>query len=94
LKEDNMRKIFFTLATGFCGMDGYSVEEFDDDVTDAELNDNAQQLALSNAEMYGVYPSGSELENYDEEEIDDNSYSDNIEGYWVDYLAEEHDKYL
>lgn len=81
-----MRKIYFKYYTGYAGMDSAEVVEFDDDISDQELDDLVWQGALQNAESYGVYPS----EDNEDNECSDN-YSDNIEGYWEDYVAAKHD---
>ena len=89
-----MRKIFFTYYTGFCGSDGHAVEEFDDDVTNEELDQAAWEGALSNAEMYGIYPEEAAPEGYDEEEYDGDLYSHNIEGTWEEYNEKKHSGYV
>ena len=80
-----MRKITFFYNTGYCS--SYAVEcvEFDDSVTDKDLDAYAYEGALINAESYGYYPPG-----YEDNE-DDESVSDNIEGSWEEYDAEKHD---
>lgn len=92
-----MRKIYFKYSTGYCGSDGAEVLEFHDDVTDEELDDAAWHGALSNAEMYGIYPE-SDLEDISDEEYERmeeegelDNYSHNIEGSWEDYNPEKHD---
>ena len=89
-----MRKIFFTYDTGFCGSDGHEIVEFDDDVTDKQLDEYAYQGALNNAEMYGIYPYEDMPEDYDEEEVSAEEYSDGIEGSWEDYDDEKHYGYV
>lgn len=77
-------------------MDSAEVVEFSDDVTTEELDQYAWLSALDNAETYGIYPTeyasedvmdenGNILEDYED------SYSDNIEGFWEDYDPEKHD---
>lgn len=87
------RLIVFSLSTGYCGMDGHEFEVFPDDVTDEELDGEAWQLALSNAESYGIYPTEYMPEDYDEDEDgwDSDEYSDNIGGSWEDFDPEKHD---
>lgn len=91
-----MRKIFFTYNTGFCGSDGYEVIEFDDNVTDALLDEYAHQGALENAEMYGYYPTQCIPEGYDDDQDYDggDEYTDGIEGTWCDYVEEKHRGYV
>lgn len=89
-----MKKIFFKYHTGFCGSDGYEVAEFEDDVTDEELDQFAWDQALSNAETYGIYPNEAMPDDYDEEESCGDEYSDNIEGCWEVYDEEKHGGYV
>jgi len=89
-----MRYIVFMLNAGMVGTDSAEFVEFDDEVTNAELDDEAWQRALNHAEMYGVYPEHEKPEDFDEENegswIHD-QYSENIEGYWEEYNPEKHD---
>ena len=89
-----MRKIFFTYYTGFCGSGGHAVDEFEDDVTNKELDQYAYDGAIANAEMYGIYPTEDASDDYDEEESRGDEYSDGIEGTWCDYIAEKHEGYV
>lgn len=87
-----MRKIIFHLSTGYAGMDSTEVDFYPDDVTDEKLNDHTWQLALNNAESYGIYP----MEYLEDslmggDEIGNEEYSDNIEGWWEDYDPERHE---
>jgi hypothetical protein len=93
-KQTNiMKKIVFFLSTGYAGMDAVEFCEYDDDVTDQQLDNDAWMFAIQHAESYGIYP-----ECYREgagelgEEFDD-SYSDNIEGSWEIYDSGKHDGY-
>lgn len=89
-----MRKIIFTLDTGICGTTSHEAVAFDDDVTEDEINDYGHELALSNAEMFGIYPESERPEDYDEENEDSwtsDSYSDDICHNWEDYDPEKHD---
>lgn len=89
-----MRKVVFTLHTGYCGMDAHEFYEVSSETTDSELDDLGWQLAVENAERYGIYPTSHMSE--DEEEwdgTDSDSYSDNIDGSWEDYIPEEHDRH-
>lgn len=88
-----MRKIIFHLETGYAGMDSTENGLYPDDVTDEELNEDTWQRAIQHAESYGIYPE-SDLENFTSEEMEDvdtDSYSSNIEGWWEDYDPEKHD---
>lgn len=88
-----MRYIVFLLNAGMAGTDSAEFVEFDDDVTNEELDQQAWERALNHAEMYGVYPMEAMPDDYDEEETDWHSdeYSDSICGYWEDYVPEKHD---
>lgn len=87
------RLIVFSLDAGFCGMDGHEFAVFDDDVTDEELADEAWQRALNHAGMYGIYLQSEYEDDPDitEEELDSDTYSENIDGYWEDFDPEKHD---
>ncbi len=87
------RLIVFSLDTGYCGTGSHEFEVFPDDVTEAELDDEAWERALNHAESYGIYTYEEMPEDYNEEEADWNSdaYSGNIEGYWEDFDPEKHD---
>lgn len=85
-----MKKIIFHLTTGLCGMDSHKVLEYDDDVTEAQLDQECWDLAVGNAEMYGYYP----LEWYDssddeEDEEDEDQYIE-VSGTWEVYDENEH----
>ena len=88
-----MRKIIFHLETGYVGMESTEYGLYPDDVTDEELNEDAWHRAIQHAETYGIYPE-SDLENFSSEEMEDvdtDSYSYNIDGWWEDYDPAEHD---
>lgn len=88
-----MRYIVFLLDAGMAGTDSAEFVEFDDDITDDELSDEAWDRALEHASSYGVYPTSEMSDGYDEDEVDWHSdeYSDNIDGYWEEYNPEKHD---
>lgn len=88
-----MRKIVIGMDAGFAGTDAWEFYEVPDGVTEEEMSEYAWQRGVQHAEMYGVYPR-CEYEGdpeIDEEELDSDSYSDNIEGWWEDYDPEKHD---
>ena len=92
-----MRYIYFSSSTGQCGTDGHDFEVYPDGTPDSVLDDDAWQIAKSNAEMYGIYPR-SEYELLSEEELDGDDlegdeYSDDIEGSWEEYDPDKHDCY-
>ena len=84
-----MRKIVICMSAGIAGSDGYEFWEFPDSVTEKELEDFAWQSGVQHADMYGIYPE----QEYTEDEVaaDPDSYSSDIEGYWVEYDSKEHD---
>jgi hypothetical protein len=91
-KGKEMRKIFFMLRTGYCGSNAYDVLEFEDDVTEDQLNEVAWDMAVQNAESYGYYLCSDDC--YDDECEEEHPGSTNIEGSWEEYDPAEHDMYL
>jgi hypothetical protein len=83
------------MDAGQVGTDAWEFYEVPDDVTEEELNDYAWQLGIQHAEMYGIYPREEYAADPDisDEELDSDSYSDDISGWWEDYDPEKHDKY-
>lgn len=77
-----MRKIVIEVDTGSCGMDNIYYYEVPVNTTNEALDSLSNDLALDNAEMYGIYPF-PENEEVDSEDTD--SYSDGIEGSWRDF---------
>jgi hypothetical protein len=75
---------------GICGTDGTYFVEVEDDTTNEDLDRMCWDMAVDNAEMYGIY-NRADYENSDDYDEDDESYSDNIEGYWEDYDSIKHD---
>jgi len=80
-----MRKIVFEMTAGFAGMNDTRLIVFEYDPTDNELHAIAHDLADDYAESYGVEPYPE-----DGEENEDTLYSDNVEGWWVEYNEDEH----
>ena len=74
-------------------MDSVEFCEYDDDVTDEQLDQEAWTFAVQNAESYGVYPECYREEAGELGEEFDDSYSDNIEGSWKIYDSGKHDRY-
>ena len=87
-----MRYIVFMLNAGMAGTDAAEFAEFDDDVTDDELSDEAWERALEHASSYGVYPMEAMPEDHDENEAtwQSDEYSDDIDGCWEEYSPEKH----
>ena len=89
-----MKKIVFFLYTGYHpSMESVEFCEYDDDVTDEQLDNDAWSFALQNAESYGLYPESDRKINGELDEEFDDGYSDNIEGSWEIYDPEKHDGY-
>jgi hypothetical protein len=87
-------KIVIRCHTGYCGMDSCEFYEVNANSTDKERDDFAWLCAKENAEMYGIYPCHEyeeAAEEYGEEFIGGDEYSDNIEGYWETYNPDKHD---
>ncbi len=85
------RLIVFSLDAGFAGTDSHEFEVYPDDVTEDELNAEAWERALAHADSYGIYPECDREYYEDADEMDDDSYTDNIEGSWEDFDPEKHD---
>ena len=85
-----MRKIAIGMDAGIAGTDAWEFYLVPESITEKELSDFAWQRAKDHAEMYSIYPREeyTDTEAFDE---DDESYSDNIEGWWEDYDSEKHD---
>lgn len=87
---ENTRKIFITLHTGYCGMDGHEGWIVPASSTQEELDDLAWERAVEHAAMYGVYPP-DDKEDGEEEPV----YSGyNIDGSWKEYDEKKHSPYL
>jgi len=84
------RKIVIGMDAGFAGTDSYEFWEVAETATEDELNDLCWERAKNHAEMYGIYPREEYVDTEDFDE-DDESYSDNIEGWYEDYDPEKHD---
>ena len=80
------------MDAGMTGTGSHSFWLVSESMTDEELLDMAWQCAKDHAEMYGVYPRNEYVDTEDFDE-DDESYSDDIEGWWEDYDPEKHDGY-
>ena len=89
-----MRKMIVFMSTGYAGMDACSALLVKDSATADEIQEQAWQLAVEHAESYGIYPYPESYPEYSEDDYEglDDSYSDNIEGYAVDYVPHLHDR--
>ena len=83
-----MRRIAFHLYAGYAGTDTCEVLEFPDGTSDEEISNEAWEMALAHADMYGYYPFP---EDATEEDEDNECYTDNIEGLWEEYDPKTHD---
>ena len=82
-----MRKIVIGMDAGVAGTDAWEFYLVPVTVSERELADFAWERAKDHAEMYGIYPRGD----YEGDDEDGDSYSDNIEGWVEDYDPEKHD---
>ena len=87
-----MRKIVFGYGVSAdCRLHGLcDAQEFEDDVTEDELNQTAWELAVDEAGRYGYYPESWRDEEEEEYDDTDGGYAE-IDGWWEDYDAEKHD---
>lgn len=86
-------KIVVFLDAGMTGTDFSEFYELGSDYTDDELNSIIWNMALDNAETYGIYDANTyngDEEDAEEEEIE---LSYNIEGYYEIYDPKSHDMY-
>lgn len=79
-----IKKIVIHCTTNTNGTDSWEFVEVYEDTPDDELDELAQEYAISNAEMYGIYPPS-----YDDEE--DTEGDENIGGSWYVYDPKLHD---
>lgn len=89
-------KIVIGMHAGMAGTDSMEAYILERDFTEKDLEDFAWELGIDHADSYGVYPA-SDLDNLSEEEleeIDENDYSDNIEGWWELYDSDKHDGHV
>lgn len=89
-----MKKIFFQVSCGI-GMDSSTVEEFEYDLTDEELNQIAYDMSCENAESFGSLwdeETAYELQEKDEWGCRDFTYAD-LDYKWEVYDPKKHDRY-
>jgi hypothetical protein len=79
------KKYVLFLSTGFCGMDTAEAYLVPESTTQKELDAFAWQRAIEHAETYGIYPYPDDYEDYEDDE-----YSDDIQGYFVEYNEDKH----
>ena len=91
--RNGRRLIVVRMFAGFAGTDGADFYSVDPGMSQQDLEDFAWQCGKDHAEMYGVYPREEYLDcdEVSDEDLDSESYSDNIEGWFEDYDPEKHD---
>jgi hypothetical protein len=89
-------KIVIGTFAGQCGTDSMEGFLLTQDYTEEELEKIAWECGLEHASMYGIYPSYELEEMSDEDlaEIDEDDYTDNIEGWWKVYNEKEHKEHI
>lgn len=85
------KKLFVTVGTNQVGTDGHYFIEVPDDMTEDSIEDIIWELALENADMYGIYPPGEWDEVNDDGEFEEGD--ENIGGGYEIYNSEKHDGY-
>lgn len=83
-------KYFVTCHTGYCGSDLHEFVELTKPMNVLEWDTAINQMAVANAESYGIYESN---DLYEVEADDGDEYSHNIEGYAVNYDPKKHNGY-
>lgn len=87
-----MRKIVFIAHTDVVGTDHYELVEYEDDVTDKTLDEEAYTWGHQWWDSFG--PS-SDLEDFDGNEEDwYQDYYEQCGAWWEEYNPEKHDGYL
>ena len=89
MENQEYKKMVLHLNAGFACTDATEFWKIPTNAMQSEIDALAWERALDHAEMYGIYPENYRPEDFDEE--DEDSYSDNIEGYFEDYDPEKHD---
>jgi hypothetical protein len=86
----NTRKIVIGMHAGMAGTNAWEFWIVPETMTEEELCDFAWERGIDHADSYGIYPREeySDTEDYNDEA---NCYSDNIEGWYEDYVPEKHD---
>ena len=86
-------KIIIGMDAGTACTDSMEAFILGSDYTEEQLRDIAWHMGIDHASMYGIYPRYYLEEMSEEElaEVDEEDYSDNIEGWWEEYNEKEHE---
>ena len=82
------------MRTGYCGSEGITGVEVEDDTTDEELWEMAWEMAVDHAASYGqeFCSEGDYGDDCEDDSCDmEHGGSTSIEGYWEDYDPDKHD---
>ena len=88
-----LKKMVLMLDAGYAGMRSAEFYLVPVDMTEDELSQYAWESAVDFASSYGIYPT-RDLDGLSDEEmaeLDLDDYTDNIEGWFVDYNPDKHD---
>ena len=91
MENQEYKKMVLHLDAGLAGVTDTEFWKIPVNISGKDLSNLAWERALDHAETYGIYPESCRPDDLDEE--DEDSYSDNIEGYFEDYDPEKHDGY-
>lgn len=86
-----MRYIKFIGGTDYCGTDFTLVREYEDDWSDADLNEEADELATANGESFEYLATG--WDNDFETEEDREAYYEGCYCGWEEISKEEYDEF-
>jgi hypothetical protein len=88
-----MRKIVIGLYAGCVGTESWEFWLVPEHISDSELNEAVWHRAIEYAEGYGMYYLPYYEDELSEEELDSDSYTNDIEGWWHNYDPIKHDRY-
>lgn len=91
--QEHIIKMVLRLHAGIAGTDFAEFFLVPVGTTQDELDEYAYQRAIEHAESYGIYPTESMPEDCDsdEDDLNEDSYSDSMEGWFERYDPKEHD---
>lgn len=84
----NKYRYIIECHSGYAGSDAYVAVSFPEKPSEKELSEAAWEIAVDNADGFGIYPYPDDI---DIEEEDEDNYSQNIEGVAHEYVPELHD---